>query len=90
MTEPPRAGADQSAPASTSLPRATRAGSYDASIVPDNEEKGSKVGGTVSGSGGQKAQKDKVLKEESAADAEQARKLKEQARQQSEEKTSSQ
>jgi hypothetical protein len=90
MTEPVRPGADQSAPASAILPRAAPSGAYDASVGPDNEEKGSKVGATVSGSGGQKAQKDKVLKDESAADAEHARELKEQARQQSEEKTTSQ
>lgn len=89
-TEPVRPGADQSAPVSAALPRATPSGSYDAAIAPDNEEKGSKVGSTVSGTGGQKTQKDKIVKDEAAAEVERARELKEQARQATEEKTSSQ
>jgi hypothetical protein len=91
LTEPLRHGADQAAPATTALPPPARAGTYDASIAPDNEQKGLTVGGIVPGTGGQKAQKEKELKEESALEAQHARELQEQAHQvNSDEKTTAQ
>ncbi len=81
LSTPARAGADQSAPVTRTLPSATEQ-RYDPSIVPDNEEKGMSVGGVVTARGGQQAQKEKARKEQVALEAEQARQREELARQQ--------
>jgi hypothetical protein len=79
---PARAGADKSAPVTRSLPPAVEQ-RYDPAVVPDNEEKGMRVGGAVTTSGGQQAQKEKERKERAALEADQARQRQELARQQS-------
>ena len=90
LSQQARAGANKSAPVTRSLPPAAEQ-RYDPGVVPDNEEKGTKVGGVVAASGGQQAQKEKERKERAALEADQARQRQELARQQnSDERTTSQ
>jgi hypothetical protein len=72
MSQPMRAGADKSVPVSPALPPAAEQ-RYEPGIVSDNEEKETKVGAMVAGSGGQQAQKEKDRKARDAVEAEQAR-----------------
>lgn len=81
LSKTARAGADQSAPVTRSLPPAMEQ-HYDPGVAPDNEEKGMRVGGVVAATGGQQAQKEKERKEQAALEAEQARHRQELARQQ--------
>jgi hypothetical protein len=81
VSDPLRRGADQSAVAMKSLPPPPRAGQYDPSVAPENEEKGQKVGEVVAKTGGQKTQQEKEKEERAAVEKEQARQRAEQARQ---------
>lgn len=82
MTQPLRAGAEKSVPASKALPPPGQH-QYEPGIAADNEEKGVQVGALVASKGGQQAQKEKELKVQAAAEAEQARERAELARQRS-------
>jgi hypothetical protein len=82
MTQPLRAGAEQSVPATKGLPPPGQH-QYEPGIAADNEEKGVQVGALVAGKGGQQAQKEKELKVQAAADAEEARQRAQLARQRS-------
>ena len=80
MTQPLRAGAEQSVPATKTLPPPGQH-QYEPGIAAENEERGLKLGELVSGKGGQQAQKEKELEMQAAADAEQARERAQLARQ---------
>lgn len=90
-SDPLRRGADQSAVAMKSLPPPVRAGQYDPSVAPENQEKGQKVGEIVAKTGGQKTQQEKEKEERAAVEKEQTRQRAERARQlNSDERTTSQ
>ncbi len=82
LLQPLRPGADQQAVATKGLPPPATAGAYDAGIVPENEERGLKVGELVKGKGGQQAQKDADREAQAKLEAKQARQREELARQQ--------
>jgi hypothetical protein len=81
VSEPQRAGAEQSATVLRTLPPPARNRQYDPGVAPENEEKGQRVGAVVTTKGGQKAQRDKENEERSALEKEQARQRADQARQ---------
>jgi hypothetical protein len=82
VTQPLRAGAEQSVPATKGLPPPAQH-QYEPGIAAENEERGLKVGELVTGKGGQEAQKKKELEVQAAADAEEARQRAQLARQRS-------
>ena len=81
LSKPARAGADQSASVTRSLPPAAEQ-RYDAGVAPENEEKGMAVGGVVASTGGQKAQKEKDRMLQATLETERVRQRQELARQQ--------
>jgi hypothetical protein len=84
VSQPQRAGAEQSAPLMQTLPPSARNRQYDPGVAPANEEKGQKVGTVVTTQGGQKTQQqDKEKEERAALEKEQARQRASQSRQQS-------
>lgn len=83
MLQPLRPGADQQAVATRGIAPPAATGHYDASVVPENEERGLKVGELVKGKGGQQAQKEADKKAEAEVEAKRLRDREELLRQQS-------
>jgi hypothetical protein len=85
-----RPGVDKTVSLSAALPP-PQPGRYEPGITPDNEEKSDSVGQIVPGRGGQKVQKEKAKREQSAIESDLSRQRAEEARQRSvDEKFSSQ
>lgn len=82
VSEPARAGVDQSATVMQTLPPPASNRQYDPGIAPDNEEKGQKVGAVVTTKGGQKTQQEKAKEERATIEKDQDRKRADEARQQ--------
>lgn len=82
VSEPLRAGVDQSATVMQTLPPPASNRQYDPAIAPENEEKGQKVGAVVTTTGGQKTQKEKEKEERTAIEKDLDRKRADEARQQ--------
>jgi hypothetical protein len=90
VSEPARPGADQAAPATTTLPSASASRQYDPGISAENPERGMKIGAVVAPTGGQKAQQEKAKKEQAALEAQQDKERQDQARQESPDQKTSQ